>query len=107
MHLACLNSDGRPEGLVGDPDIAGARVLLVNDVVTTGQGIDALARTVRERGADVAGAAWFASRSGVDVVGNIDAPVVFAVSLDLKAVPADECETCSRGVPLEDGTDLN
>jgi orotate phosphoribosyltransferase len=107
MHLAYLDSDGRPQGLVGDPDIAGGRVLLVNDVVTTGQGIDALARAVRERGADVAGAAWFASRADVDLAERIDAPVVFALSLDLKAVPADECDACSKGVPLQDGVDLN
>jgi orotate phosphoribosyltransferase len=107
MHLAYLDSSGRPQGLVGDPGVAGGRVLLVNDVVTTGQGIDALARTVRERGADVAGAAWFASRSGVDVAKRIDAPVAYTLSLELKAVPADECAACSQGMPLEDGTDLN
>jgi orotate phosphoribosyltransferase len=107
MHLAYLDSSGRPRGLVGDPDVEGSRILLVNDVVTTGQGIDALARTVRERGADVAGAAWFASRSNVDVAPRIDAPVAFALSLELEAVPANECSACLRNVPLEDGTDLN
>ena len=107
MHLASLDDDGRPKGIVGGPDISGGRILLVNDVVTTGQGVVALARVVAEHDADVAGATWFASRTEVDVGSRIHAPVVFALTLDLPAVPDDKCPACARGAQLQDGLDLN
>lgn len=107
MHLASLDEGGRPQGIVGDPEIAGERVLLVNDVVTTGEGIVALARAVRTKGAEVAGATWFASRTDVDVAAMIEAPVAFAAELHLPAVSAADCPACARDVKLEDGLDLN
>lgn len=55
-------------------DVAGARILLVNDVVTTGEGLRLLADLVRQRGATVAGAAWFAFRASVAVTELIGAP---------------------------------
>src|SRR5262249_16607835 len=62
MYLASLDDKGRPDGIVGEPDIGGGRILLVNDVITTGDGMKALAREVEKASATIAGGAWFASR---------------------------------------------
>jgi hypothetical protein len=47
---------------------------VVKDVVTTGEGMPALAHPVETSGGDVAGGAWFASRSTVDGEATIGAP---------------------------------
>lgn len=60
-------------------DLKGQRVLLVNDVVTTGAGMTALAHVV-EAGGEIAGAAWFASRSRIDIEKMIHAPGVCVVA---------------------------
>lgn len=107
LHLASLDRSGRPNGVVGEPDLAQARVLLVNDVVTTGQGLAALAALVRDRGGSVAGASWFASRTPLDVSRIIDAPAATILSIDLSAVSADKCPACADEQPIEDALDLN
>jgi len=107
FHLATLDDLSRPDGIVGDTDLSGARVVLVNDVVTTGQSFEALASVAATSGASVAGAAWFASRSAVDVPAAVGAPGAFALSLDLPAVKPQDCRACAKHEPLEDGIDLN
>jgi orotate phosphoribosyltransferase len=107
LQLASLDEHGRPDGLIGDLDVGGSRVLLVNDVVTTGDGLRLLADLVRQRGATVAGAAWFASRSSVDVPALIEAPAAEIVGLELTAVAENDCPQCAAGLPCEDALDLN
>jgi orotate phosphoribosyltransferase len=108
LHLAAAGDDGRASRITsGLDEFPGRRVLLVNDVVTTGAGISALARLVEDAGAEVAGAAWFASRSPVNVEGMIGAPTAFVVALELAAVAAEDCESCRHEIPLERATDLN
>jgi orotate phosphoribosyltransferase len=107
LHLAAVGDDGRVSRVAIGGDLAGERVLLVNDVVTTGAGIAALAQLIRGAGAALAGAAWFASRAPVDVEDVVAAPTAFVVALDLVAVAAEHCVLCERDVPLERATDLN
>jgi orotate phosphoribosyltransferase len=107
LHLAGLDDHGRPCCLLGEPDVSGGRLLLVNDVVTTGQGLQALAETVRGRGAEVAGAAWFATRSSQDIAAILDAPVFSICELALAAWPQSECPRCTSGEPLQLAVDLN
>ena len=107
FHLATLDDHSRPDGIVGDPDLSGVRVVLVNDVVTTGQGFEALASVAVASGASIAGAAWFASRSAVNISAAIGAPGAFALALDLPAVEPQDCCACAQQEPLEDGIDLN
>jgi hypothetical protein len=61
--------EGRASGITSGEELSRRRVLLVNDVVTTGAGMAALARLVEHSGAEIAGAAWFASRSPVTFKG--------------------------------------
>lgn len=107
LHLTAPGDHGRASGIASNQEIEGRRVLLVNDVVTTGAGMTALARLVEDAGAEIAGAAWFASRSRADVESMIGAPTAFVVALALEAVRAEECELCQHEIPLERATDLN
>jgi orotate phosphoribosyltransferase len=107
LHLASLDGFGRPEGLLGAPNLRGQRVLLVNDVVTTGDGIAALAEITRGAGANVAGAAWFLSRTAVPVSERIDAPAASVGLLELPAMAPEQCAGCRTEQRLEDALDLN
>jgi orotate phosphoribosyltransferase len=107
LGLASLDAQGRPAGLLGEESIAGRSVLLVNDVVTTGDGLSALAALVRQRDANVAAATWFASRAEVDVASRIGAPTVVVADLHLDTWSADECPACANGLTLDESLDLN
>ncbi len=107
LLLAALDDGGRADGILGAPDLTGGRVLLVNDVVTTGDGLEALATVVKAARGDVAGAAWFASRADIDVSARLGVPVAHLVSVDLPAFPADQCPGCTAGTPAQPALDLN
>lgn len=107
LHLADLNSAGRPQGIVGESLTHGSRVLLVNDVVTTGAGLHALAEHVRAAGASIVGAAWFAARGPANVTAELQAPSVHIADLEAPTWAADGCHLCTDGVPIEDALDLN
>jgi orotate phosphoribosyltransferase len=107
FQLATLDEHDRPDGIGADARMDGARVLLVNDVVTTGQGLERLASLARGAGATLAGAAWFASRAPIDVAAKIGAPAALVLSLDLPAVDANACQACVERLPIEDAIDLN
>lgn len=74
LQLASIDENGLPTGLIGEPKLRDSRVLLVNDVVTTGDGLEQLGALVRDRGGVVAGASWFASRAEVDVDEKLGLP---------------------------------
>ena len=108
LYLASLDADSRPDGLVGDPDIRGRRVLLVNDVVTTGSGLEQLAQVASGAGAETAGAAWFVSRASVDVVGILGTENVACLAeFDLETHSAADCPLCASGGEAELAIDLN
>ena len=107
LHLAGLDDHGRASSVIGEPDIAGGRLLLVNDVVTTGQGLQALAATVRARAAEVAGAAWFATRADIDVASLLDAPGFAVCDLALPVCRPVDCAHCASDEPLRQALDLN
>lgn len=107
LHLASLHETGRANGVLGEPAIAGARVLLVNDVITTGDGLVALRDVARAAGADVAGAACFGTRADVDMAGRLKMQICLSVGLTLPAFPADECPMCADGSEPVDALDIN
>lgn len=76
---------------------AGERVLVVEDVITTGgstrETIDALA----EAGASVVAAASIIDRSGGSA--DVGVPRVSLAMLDVLSVDASDCELCKRGEP--------
>jgi orotate phosphoribosyltransferase len=76
----------------------GDRVLVVDDVLTTGGAIREVARAVVARGAEVAGVGVLVDRTG----GKVDFGVPFFACLDVPAASweAGECRLCREGVPL-------
>src|SRR5438876_3509964 len=73
----------------------GERVLVVEDVITTGGSTRETIQALREAGADVAGAASIIDRSG----GKADVGVsrIALAMLDVPAVESSVCEACARG----------
>ncbi len=75
---------------------AGARVLVVEDVVTTGGSVVEVMNVVKERGAQVAGVGLLVDRSG----GSIDFGVrkKAVLTLDVKTYSPEDCPLCCRGM---------
>jgi orotate phosphoribosyltransferase len=76
----------------------GERVLIVEDVVTTGGSVKEVVGIINEAGATVAGIGAIVDRSngGVDFGADFKA----LVSLDIKSWDEAECPLCARGVPV-------
>jgi orotate phosphoribosyltransferase len=76
----------------------GDRVLVVDDVLTTGGSIREVLRAVEARGATVAGVGVLVDRTG----GKVDFGVPFFACLEVPAASweASECHLCREGVPL-------
>jgi orotate phosphoribosyltransferase len=74
------------------------RVLVVEDVVTTGKSTRETMAVARETGADVVGAAAIIDRSG----GTIDfgVPSDALVQLALPTYDPDQCPLCAQGIPV-------
>lgn len=101
--LSCLNFFAeREEGVLtlrrGFAVTPGMRVLLVEDVCTTGGTVRELAELVKENGGEVAGVAALVDRTG----GNLDFGVPFAATLTLEVSSylPEECPICATGAPL-------
>ena len=77
----------------------GDRVLVVDDVLTTGGSIRDVIDAVRRRGADVIGAAVLFDRSdrGVDV----GVPLFAVERLSAPSYAAEDCPLCAERVPLD------
>lgn len=76
----------------------GERVLVVEDIVTTGGSVLEVIELVKEWGGVVAGVAILVDRSG----GNIDfgAPAQALLKLDLQNYDPQDCPLCKQGIPL-------
>jgi len=74
------------------------RVLIAEDVVTTGGSSLELLEVIRQTGATVVGVGSLVDRSG----GTVEFPVKFhtLLSLTLKVFTVSECPLCKEGVPL-------
>lgn len=106
LHLAALDDAGRAEDVVGEPDLTGQRILLINDVVTTGRGLRALADAATARGSVVCGAAWFLTRSAIKAEDLLGCPAAAIVEWHLESWPVVDCPHCRVGEP-EHAIDLN
>lgn len=77
----------------------GARVLVVEDVVTTGKSTREVIAVVRERGGVVVGVGAIVNRSGED---NPFAPLPFTtlLTVSIPTYQPAECPLCKQGVPV-------
>ena len=73
------------------------RVLVVEDVITTGGSTRDTIAALRAAGADVVAAASIIDRSGGQA--DVGVPRVALATLDVPAVSREECEACRRGEP--------
>lgn len=76
----------------------GQRVLIVEDVVTTGGSVKEVMELVKESSGVIAGIGSIVDRTG----GKIDfgVPYKSAFSMDIVSYEADECPICKTGAPL-------
>lgn len=75
----------------------GERVLIVEDVVTTGGSTRETVDAIRERGANVVGAASIIDRSNGRA--EVGAPRFALATLDVPAHDPDACPMCAEGTP--------
>jgi orotate phosphoribosyltransferase len=76
----------------------GERVLVVDDVLTTGGSVRDVLDAVRKLGGEVVGVATIIDRSGGKV--DFGVPYFACLSLDLPVYPPDDCPLCKQGLPL-------
>ena len=80
--------------------IAWRRVLIVDDVITTGSSIVRVIKAVRSLNATVVGVGTFFNRGGVTSA-TLGVPKLYSiVDLPLDAWPKEECALCREGIPL-------
>jgi orotate phosphoribosyltransferase len=77
---------------------ANERILVVEDVITTGGSTRDTIDALRAVGADVIGAASIIDRSGGTA--DVGAPRVSLATLNVAAVSSDQCEACKLGDPV-------
>jgi len=81
--------------------IEGKKVLVVEDLTTTGGSIKKVVEAARAVGAEVVGAIAICNRGAVtkEAVGN---PPVFdqLLNIELESWPEGECELCGSGIPV-------
>lgn len=83
-----------------DECIAGKRVLIVEDVITTGATVRKLVRAVHNLGGHVVGVAAICNRGGVEPRA-LGVPMFSALTeIPLETYPESDCPLCARGEPV-------
>lgn len=102
-HLTCKNifterNEGKMELRRGFSMPDGAKVLVVEDVVTTGGSVKEVIEVMRAQGAEVVGVASIVDRSN----GKVDFGVPFysLLSMDIPSYEENECPLCKQGLPI-------
>ena len=76
----------------------GTRVVIAEDVVTTGGSVREVIEVVRAAQGEVVAVAAIADRSGGQA--DFGVPLVSLLSLDIPSYGADRCPLCDKGLPL-------
>ena len=76
----------------------GAKVLVVEDVVTTGGSVKEVAAALHEMGIEVVGVASIVDRSNGKV--DFGVPYFNLLSMDITSYEAENCPICKTGLPL-------
>ncbi len=94
------NTEGKAVLRRGFLVLPGERAIVVEDVVTTGGSTREVVNLLHEAGAEVRAVATIIDRSG----GRVDfgpVPLVSLLQLDVPVWPANQCELCRAGIPVE------
>ena len=78
---------------------AGTKVLIIEDLITTGETLKLLIRLVTERGGQVAGIGCLWQRNSKV---KLNQSIFSLVTRDFPTYPAEECPLCREGVPLNE-----
>ncbi|MBZ4686491.1 MAG: orotate phosphoribosyltransferase [Clostridia bacterium] len=76
----------------------GQRVLIVEDVVTTGGSVKEVLKKVKECGGEVVGVASLIDRSGGQA--NFEVPFKSLIALEVPVFKPEECSQCKEGIPV-------
>lgn len=76
---------------------SGQRVIVVEDVVTTGKSSLETIKVLEEYGAEVIGIACIVDRRAEDL--DLGYPVFAACKLDIKTYDKDDCPLCKKNIP--------
>jgi orotate phosphoribosyltransferase len=76
----------------------GERILVVEDVITTGGSTRDTIEALQAAGAEIVGAASIIDRSGGKA--DVGVPRISLATLDVAAVPSENCDACKRGEPI-------
>ena len=76
----------------------GEKVLIVEDIVTTGGSVMEVIEVVKEWGGVIAGVAMLVDRSGGTV--DFGVPAKALLTLDIKTYAPADCPLCKQGLPL-------
>jgi len=76
----------------------GSRVLVVEDVITTGGSVKEVIELVHSCGGQVVGVGAVVDRSGGKVDFGVKQHCV--ISMEVESYPPDQCPICNTGVPL-------
>ena len=76
----------------------GERILIIEDVVTTGGSVKEVAELVRARGASVIGFGFIVDRSAVDP--GLEARTEALLHRTAESFAAEDCPLCKEGVPI-------
>jgi orotate phosphoribosyltransferase len=76
----------------------GEKVLVVEDVITTGGSTRECIKALEDRGAQVVGAASIIDRS--NGTADVGVPRISLVSLDVPTYAADQCPLCEKGITI-------
>ena len=80
--------------------LAGKRVLVVEDLLTTGDSARKVCQEAKRHGADVIGVSAICNRGGVTAAQRGVERLHSLAEVSFEAVPADGCELCAGGEPI-------
>jgi orotate phosphoribosyltransferase len=101
MHIRALfaeRQDGKLTLRRGFSLVPGDRVVVVEDVITTGGSTRETIAVAEETGARVLGAAAIIDRGGDP--GRLNLPLQALVRMEVPAYPSESCPLCAKGVPV-------
>ena len=84
-----------------DELMKGKKVIVVEDLVTTGGSLRKVIEAARGAGAEVAGAVAVCNRGDVtkEMIGN-PTEFISLLNVNLEQWPAEDCDLCKRGIPV-------
>lgn len=104
-HLKCENYFTERNAVTGNMELRrgftikpGQKVLLVEDVVTTGGSIKEVLKLVQDMGADVVGIGSIVDRTGGKI--EFDVPYNAVISMKVESFDPNNCPLCNQGLEI-------